>query len=390
VRRFDIVLVLGYFRSATAYLSIIRHLSPTLRIAVLPVDTEPALRQKTGEAEDLFLRVCRDFGAEIVDTKAEINARLMIVQQFAYTGVQVSSITTAVAAARRVGLMTLAMAGVEKFDGFVEQFGLTRVYVASRRFMEFLLERRNATGRYRTVDVEEVGLPFASYPVFPDFHVDWLIAAPTLFSFSTEAGKQTFLDCVLKLMTQMPPDAVVAYKPHNGNKLDYFVPAAHYRLAAVFMRIPGGDALLRALSSSGPTLLRLFFNRTLTSVLHQKVLRRAVPMIQITPYADLSLEAFLPGVREGVIGGLSNTIWGTLYFGLPFFNCVDPAIVNHGESELLAKSSEALLKMNLEYFGVPYCGGDLRHGARGEQIVMDSDRRGDLIEAVKADLAAAS
>ena len=386
MNRFDVLLVLGYSRSAASYLSIIRHLAPGLRIGLLVTDPGASFRQKTGDAQALFLRLCTKFGAEILNEGASATARLMIVQQFPYSDEQVADIRERIRSEVRAGLLALAMAGIEQFDRFVEQFDIDRVYVPSRRFMCFLLERRNAEGRYRHVRVTEVGLPFRAYPVFPEFHVDWLIAAPTLFSFSTEAGKQAFLSCVLDLIAQMPPDAVVAYKPHNGNKLDYFVPAAHYTLAALFMRMPGGEGLLRMLSASGPTTARRFFSRTFTSALHQKLLRRAMPMIRLTPHADLSLEAFLPGVRRGVIGGLSNTIWGTLYFGLPFFNCVDPAMVDHSASELLNKSSDALLKVNLEYFGVPYCAGDLSRGVIGEAIVRDSDRHGDLLAAIRGDL----
>jgi hypothetical protein len=390
VSRFDVLLVLGYSRSAPAYLSIIRHLSPGLRIGMLVTDPGESFRQKTGQAQALFLRLCRDFGAEILDDGVSASARLMIVQQFPYSDQQAADINARVRAERRAGLMSLAVAGLDPFDRFIEQFSIDTVYVPSRRFMNFLLERRNAADRYRSVRVEEVGLPFGVYPVFPDFHTDWLIAAPTLFSFSTETGKQAFLNCVLSLMSQIPSKDVIVYKPHNGNQLDYFAPRAHYVLASAFTRMPGGERLLGGLSRIGPHMIRQHFSRILTSALHQNVLRRAVPMTSVTPYADISLEAFLPGVRKGVIGGLSNTIWGTLYFRLPFFNCADPSRVDHGESELLNKSSEALLKINLEYFGVPYCAGDICRGATGEDIVVDSDRTGDLLKSIKADLAAVS
>ena len=157
------------------------------------------------------------------------------------------------------------------------------------------------------------GCRFGAHPVFTDFGVDWLIAAPTLFSFSTEAGKQAFLRDVLALFSQIPSSDVVAYKPHNGNQRDYFVPRLNYAVASLFRLIPGGERLLGILAHTGPSASRRVFSRTLTSALHSRVLGRAVPMSQLTPYGDISLEAFLPGVRKGVIGGLSNTIWGTLY-----------------------------------------------------------------------------
>ena len=351
---------------------------------------DPSLRDKTGDAEVVFMRLCEKFGAERVEPGAEIATRLMIVQQFPYSDENAALITGRVTAKRRVGLMALALAGLEQHDRFLAQFSIEKVYVPSARFMHFLLERRGAVERYSGLDIEQVGLPYGAYPVFGDFHADWLIAAPTLFSFSSEKGKQAFLDAVLRLLAQVPAGDVVAYKPHNGNRRDYFVPRLHYALSALFTSVPGGERLLRWVARAAPHPIRRPFSRMLTSLLHRDVLKRAVPMQDLTPYADISLEAFLPGVRKGVIGGLSNTIWGTLYFKLPFFNCVDPADVHHGESELLNKSSESLLKLNLQYFAVPYCGGELARGSYGDHVFGADDRSGDLLQSIKLDLAAVS
>lgn len=387
---FDLLLVIGYFRTATSYLSVVRHLSKQLRIAVMPTSASRALRGKTGEAEDLFIQVCADFGAQIVSPDEPMRTRLMVVQQFPYPDDAVAAVNRNIRAERRVGLLNLATAGRPDHDTFLSQFRIRKVYVPSRRFMDFLLERRGSASRYAGIEVEEVGLPFARYPVFEDFHVDWLIAVPTLFSFSTEAGKQDFLNTVLRLLDQIPPGDVVAYKPHNGNALDYFVPRAHYGLATVASAVPGGERAIRLLSGRGPGKSARHAARTYTSILHRQVLRRAVPMRKLTPYADISLEAFLPRVRKGVIGGRSNSIWGTLYFGLPFYNCVNPAMVWAGRSEFVDKPSLALLDVNLEYFGVPFCAGSLAERASGESIVRPEDRQGDLLRALRLDLDSAA
>jgi hypothetical protein len=59
-----------------------------------------------------------------------------------------------------------------------------------------------------------------------------------------------------------------------------------------------------------------------TALLYEKIMHRVVPMERLTRHHNFAMEAFLPGVRKGVIGGLSNTIWGALFFSLPFYNCV--------------------------------------------------------------------
>lgn len=379
---FDILLVVGYFRSATSFLSVIRYLSRDFRIAVLFTDRDSTLAAKTGHAHELFCQLCVRFGATVVGVTEPARTRLMMVQQFPYDDDIVTQIRANVTAEQCVGLMTLATAGLDKHDRFIRQFGIRKIFVPSRRFMEFLLERRAAESRYEGVEVENVGLPFGKYPVFPEFATDWVIAAPTLFSFHSEVGKHGFLRTVLALLDQIPSSDVVTYKPHNGNTNDYFAPRVHYAIAMLVRWLPANECVLEIAIRHMPHSLKRHFERILTGVLHLRVLRRAKPMSELTPYADISLEAFLPGVKKGVIGGQSNTIWGALFFKLPFYNCVDPEL-RRDVSELQDKSSATLLDLNLAYFGVPFCRGDICDGAVSDGIVLDADRCGDLLSALR-------
>jgi len=387
VKSFDILLVLGYFRSATAYLSIIRHLSGEFRIGILPLETDCSLQNKTGEAQALFLQLCTQFGAQIVEQGQPVLARLMLIQQFPYSDALVARLLDSVSASRKIGLMTLAMAGIEQHDRFVDQFKIRQVYVPSRRFMRFLLEKRQAQARYEGVEIIEIGLPFGKYPIFPEFQVDWLIAAPTLFSFRSESGKHDFLKTVLALLDKIPESESVVYKSHNGNVLDYFAPRYHYALARLISRMPGAEKVVASLQLYFPRFLWVHFSRVITGVLHLQVLHRARPMQEVTPYADISLEAFLPGVQKGVIGGLSNTIWGALFFNLPFLNCVDINSRSNEQSAFLSKDPTNLLDLNLQYFGVPFCAGDITEAAYGLGVVSDLDRQGDLIQTIRHVLA---
>lgn len=387
MKHYDLVLVVGYFRTAMSFLSLVSALGRQLRIAVLSVEADPGMRSKTGEAHVTYLELCRKFGADLLNIQEVAHARLLIVQQFPYADELARRIRQKVTAENCVGLMTLAMAGVEKHDNYLRQFDIRKAYVPNRRFLDFLLARRNAQVRYSGVVIEEVGLPFARYPVFPEFRADWIIAAPTLFSFHNESGKQQFLRDVEKLLHAMPDSDVVVYKSHNGNKLDYFAPRIHYFFARMAKKIRFGESLLRFIQVLPLRWLRDHADRLQTCLLHLSILDRAMPMSHLTRYAEMSLEAFLPRVAKGVIGGLSNTIWGTLYFDLPFYNCVDNSM-RQGESELFGRSSRALLDLNLEFFSVPYCQGDLSVDTRVLSIVGSDERRGDLIASVLADLGA--
>lgn len=382
MRDFDILLVFGYFRSATAFLSIIRFLSRGQRIGVLPIDTDPALKAKTGKAHLLFMRLCRQFGAQEIELGEMVQAKLMVVQQFPYPNDLAATIRKTVRAQQTVGLMTLAMAGIEAHDRFLQQFGVTRVTVPDKGLADYLIAERGAQARYANVEMVEVGLPFRKYPVFAEFSADWIVAAPTLFSFHTEAGKQLFLRDVLKLMAQIPKTDVIAYKPHNGNARDYFTPRLYAEIARLIAWVPNAERLMERSERRLPQALKMHASRIVTALLHARVTRRAVPMVELTPLADMSLEAFLPGVRKGVIGGLSNTTWGTLFYDLSYYNCVSQDDRKGGKSDLLEKNGDALLGMNLKYFGVPYCHGLIERSGERPDIALDLKRHNNIVDLV--------
>ena len=126
-----------------------------------------------------------------------------------------------------------------------------------------------------------------------------------------------------------------------------------------------------------------------TAFLYKKVMDRVVPMNKMTPYHHFALEAFLPNVRKGVIGGLSNTIWGSLYFKLPFYNCVDIRRQDRGGEKTLYKRDSTLrLDLNLKFFNVPHFEGRLEFDPKYFDIIDESARQGDLIEELKNEILA--
>jgi hypothetical protein len=387
MKQLDVLLVLGYFRSAAAYLAVARHLASTHRVGIMPAEVDPAW-MKSPELHAAFLALCASFGAEIIPQGTRVQTRLMIVQQFPYPQATADAIDETVTAGARVALMGLTLAGVRYQDEFLTQFRLKKGFVINRRLLDFVIDNRGVGELYADVEFRQVGLPYRKYPVFPDFHADYIIAAPTAFSFRQERHKHQFFSAVLRLLDQVPRSAEVVYKAHNALARDYFTPRAYATPGAILSRVPGVPALLSALIGLAPQRARTHLERLLTSVLHAQVLRRAIPLSAKTPHADFALEAFLPGLRGGVIGGLSNTIWGTLYFGLPYYNCVDEEERNKSaRNELLPhKDSSNYLDLNLEFFRVPYCEGELSNPARGETIVTPRDREGDLIEEIRAEL----
>lgn len=384
VSHFDIVLVLDYFRFGGPHLCLLQALARRRRVGLYLIPLSEADRAKAGDQQQQFIDRCLEVGAIPIDGIGH-RCDLMIVQQRPYDDAEVAQVFAAVSPSRVVGLMGLAMAGLDAHERYLGQFGVEKVYVPNERFRRFLVARRGAEEVYRGIEIEQVGLPYDHHRLEPSVEADWIVATPTTFSFRREGHRQAFLRCVLRLLDQIDPDDTVLYKPHNGEWRDYMAPPRVARLARALRRIPGAEALARSVAALpgevGERLGRLY-----TAMLHERVLRRCMPIRAVTDRDWLPFEAFLPGIRKGVIGGLSNTIWGTLYFGLPFYNCVDRTLrdsVREGK-----KGSWPYLDVNLEFFGVPYCDGLLGSSvAEGGGIVGEEDRKGDLVSAVEADLA---
>jgi hypothetical protein len=379
LRHFDLILVLDYFRSAAAYLSIIKYLSPRFSVGLYVSPGDRSLLAKNEAAHALFVEECLRLGARMVGSD-KVHTDLLIVQQRPYTEPAAALVRSKISARRRVGYLTLATSGVAPHDDFIGQFDLDKVYVPNVRLLRFVLSRRNAEHRYAQVDVEQVGLPFAKYPVYPGFSADYLVAAPTLFSFRDEQQKQAFLENALNLLEEIDAGALVVYKPHNGAYWDYLGPPRYMALA----RVLGCDIASATRTAVNKQWAEILY----TAALSCRLQRRAQPLRHLTPYSSFALEAFLPGIRKGVIGGLSNTIWGTLYFGKRFYNCVDPhRRAASAEDKLLPhKDGRHLLDVNLEFFGVPFCGGRLAGGVGAEGIIMPEDLEGDLIDTLVTDV----
>ena len=81
-------------------------------------------------------------------------------------------------------------------------------------------------------------------------------------------------------------------------------------------------------------------------------------------------------------------MWGTLYYELKFFNCVD--ILNQkrdGKDKLYGnKNPDQYLDLNLQYFMVPYCHGVKEFDETLWSIPSDGSRSGDLIKELRCEI----
>jgi hypothetical protein len=382
---YDIVLVLSYFRVLAYYLSIIKYLSKDFNIGIYPISLHHGfLKQQKTNRE--FVQTCIDMGAELVETYP-VSTKVAIYPQQIYTNESTQHLQKYLHSRCKIAIMTLAMPGLR--DDFITDFDVKKVFVIHRAFFDFLYRHRGNPLIYKDREIVEIGLPYGKYPVFTDFTTDYILATPTPFSFPHEKDKWHFLESVSSLLDLIHPKDTVVYKPHNADEADYFSKPVYQSLAYCLKFFPDYQVcrILKRLSSmleykSGDAISNIY-----TAFLFKKVMDRVVPMNKMTPYHQFALEAFLPNVRKGVIGGLSNTIWGSLYFKIPFYNCVDISRQNRTtENTIYKRDPTQRLDLNLKFFNIPYFEGRLEFDPKYFDIIDDSARQGDLIKELKVEL----
>lgn len=379
MNRYDIVLVFTFFRRLGSYLSIVKFLSRRYRVGIYCAPIEPGLLKKNAAAQELFLNCCKTFGASIVTT-APVKTKVALYPQDDYPDSSREAITSEVHCQKALGLLTLSWPGLH--DDFLECFNIAKAYVVDRHFLEFLLQHRGDKTRYNRLELIEVGLPFGKYPVVDEFHADYMLAMPTPFSFAHDTDKIHFLEAISQLLDRLDPQDVVVHKPHNALDFDHFSGKKYRQLARLLSTLPRRivTANLHRKCANGFNSSHRHWQRLYIAYLYEGVLQRVKLLTDLTPYYNFPIEMFLPKVMKGVIGGLSNTIWGALYFKKPYYNCIDLSRQNRDAADTLYKKNPTqLLDLNLQYFGVPYCKGELDFEADHFNIVKPSAREGDLI-----------
>jgi hypothetical protein len=365
----DMILVYERSRVHNHYLNICRYLSRRLRIGIYVVPTTKA--EKTMATERLFLELCREAGATILESGPHV-CGLLALPALRYDVSVLEELATSVSASRRVALQVFGH-GIENL-GTLEPLGIKRLYVYDKRVFANKLksdaDRRWVTERFELI---EMGSPFAKYPAFPDFSTDYMIAFPTDLSFLNTRGKVHFLDNVHRLLDTFPAPGTVVNKLHNvsdGGRLPERQLRGFtlgLRLGELGLSMPSPPLSGRA----GEAIARMAFGAR-----YARLLGRTTPLEARTPYYNLGLELFLPGVRRGLITGRSSVVWYALLHRIPVFNCDDETERARGEG--VTDSYRA--------FGVPPCGGRPRFDPVAFDRIDDSVRQADLLELLQKEL----
>lgn len=382
MNRFDLVLILNTFRRVTPYLPIIKILGEKYKIGVLALELGESDTKKTSQSNQLFLDLCKKFGAEIID-KLPISAKITIIPQWPYSEEQITDIYSNIKSDKFFWLVGLAMGNFNYENLYGNR--IDKLLVIDRDFYEYRLSFRPKEREFEinSDSIVEVGLPFDKYPVFPEFKSDYIWANPTPFSLPEIKDRLRYIECVQKLLTQIPLNEIIAYKPHNADEQhDYVINQKILRLMnfPLFRNFREGiDRAACFFARVAPFgKLKNFFLQFCAANIYMELMKRVIPLRDLTPYHNFSLELFLPQVRKGMITGRSNSIWHMLFLKKPVYNCVDKSTIT--------ENKEKMNYYSMKYFETPYCNGKLEFDEKHYDIIRDDVRRADIVCLLKKEL----
>ncbi len=345
---------------------------------------EETLLEKNKKAQNDFIALCKEMGADII-RKSRVRTDLLIIPQRTYLKSAQNDILNNIISKENVGVLALAGAGFKKADDFIKQFKIYKLFAIDLGLIQFLLEARNKNNQYFSNELIEVGYPYVKYPIFEGFKADYMLAIPTPFSFAHERDKWSFLETVIQIINKIDDKDLIVFKSHNGIDKEQLASSKLFMIAKLINKIPFLTDLIINNIVRDSSVKTKVIGRIYTAILFLKVMDKVIPLDSLNPSYQVGLETFLPGVKKGVIGGLSNTIHATLYSKLPFYNCVDLIAQDRNANNKLYKEKKpsTTIELNLKYFGVPFCEGELEFDRTNFKIFSDSTRKADLILEIK-------
>ena len=401
-QEFDLVLVFPVFRTATAFLSIIKYLHTSYSVGILLCRPEGSENQekKSGQTDNQFLALCRELGADIIE-EGPVRSRLVILSYSSYSREYLDALKRKVIS-DRYWIMHGVLSGNFAMEG-IAGFEFEKHLLPDQKFYEW---RLSESPEEQAINVPpekriEIGTPYKIYPLFDDLEADYLIAVPTLFGMPAIEDRLRFVRTVRDILKKILPGDRGILKPHNAIEEGADAPG-HGKLIRLLEKtyikifhglILGLAGLFAPESTQSPdgsnSRLRRLLLEVQIAIHYHVILKRSMLMKDVTPYHNFGLEVFLPGIKKGVITGRSATLWHALHNHLPVFNCVDDEKVNF---DIVLKDSLAnrIHPKIMEYLAVPYCDGKLDFDEKYFSVIAPSTFAGDLIKLIKEALPAVS
>ena len=121
--KYDLILIMGYFRSALSYLSIVKHLK-SKRIGIITYSSVEVKSKKVDNYTEKFIKLLKDNGAEICNKHHKYNTDLILIQQHLYEHDFVKKISNNISYRKAIALIGYRL-GYGGNDTFLNYFDIS-------------------------------------------------------------------------------------------------------------------------------------------------------------------------------------------------------------------------------------------------------------------------
>ena len=264
----------------------------------------------------------------------------------------------------------------------IENLGQPKILVPSKRHFGTFDKESIKVVKENSLEVVEVGQPYLKYPVFEDFHTDYLIAYPSHVSIVNPLQHYLLLKNFVNVVMKLPENVKIMVKPHNvkdeGNqisntfsnsKFDVPLRMKKYLLFVIYQL----DFFWRNLDFLrwlpkrffNPIINRIF--NFLNSTQNSYIFSRCENLLD--NYPAFGIEHFMKGVSKGIITGLSNSIFVALMHRVPVCVC------DYGMDEMPENYQIMIKKFRINTWK--------KFSEDGFDLIDDSSRNADLIQFLK-------
>jgi len=332
VKNFDIILVYTIFRKHETYLNIIKSLSPDYTIGVFLCKPSSDKTQATDKAAIEFYE---RLGATIINDKSKCS--ILFLPRFGEGRFQeIFEDLPKIIQFEQVFVQTgTLMEGVSNnIKEIIENLGRPKILVPSKRYFGMFDKESIKVVKENFLEVVEVGQPYFKYPVFEDFHTDYLVAYPSHVSITNPLQHYLLLKNFVNIVMHLPENAKIMVKPHNvkdkgnqisktnfNNKFDVPLYIKKYFLFIIYQF----EFIWKNLNYLKWLPNRLFnslnnriFN-FLNGIQNSYIFSRCENILD--NYPAFGIEHFMKGVSKGIITGLSNSIFVALMHRVPVCVC---------------------------------------------------------------------
>lgn len=347
MEQFDITLVFFNSRLHNHFLSIIKHFGKKYRICVWVAPYHKASR--TPKTNTLFLELCKDLGATVIENKEKISTKLLFATHIAGLNKEYlqRELINYIDCQKKLSFQGWGVCGGPSGKALLET-GFKKHIVFDKELFMLRLDPEER-GWVEKLKLIEMGNIIRDYPVFEDFNCDYLVCLPTKLSFEKEDASFRFLRNLITLFKQINSNDSIVIKLHTAK--DNESPFRTGRLFGWFAKenilfVLAGKLLTALNTLSKDTVIK---NRWLREALmgtmyRQFVKKRCTPFSQIHKYWNLGAQLFLPKVKKGLLTGRSSVVWYALTQKIPVFNCDEESCFNKAK----------YLNIHQKYYGVPF------------------------------------